>query len=279
LCYQSQRRTCRYIYLFTVVFMGGFVTSAAQAGHYLGELTWPQAQHLMPQADAVILPFGAGAKEHGPHLPMNADAQLMQYLLTAAVAEKNVIVAPPILHGWFPAFRGWPGTEVEDVDVFAGYVKSVAESLAKQKIRRLILLNTGIARATGLPLTTVARDLRVDYGIPVLVVSWDDIETDEVLKFSEQRRGGHADELETSVHLVLQPNLVQMDKAVVDYRGEAKPRIGYAPGVFSRDPNDADFSDTGVFGDATLASKEKGERVLAIMKRNWLQAIDHFVAP
>ncbi len=29
-----------------------------------------------------ILPFGAGAREHGPHMPMNADRVVMDLLLT-----------------------------------------------------------------------------------------------------------------------------------------------------------------------------------------------------
>jgi creatinine amidohydrolase/Fe(II)-dependent formamide hydrolase-like protein len=40
----------------------------------------------------VVIPFGAGAKEHGPHLPMNADAVVMEYLSRQAVDSIDVIV-------------------------------------------------------------------------------------------------------------------------------------------------------------------------------------------
>jgi creatinine amidohydrolase len=246
-------------------------------GAFLGELTWTEAEERVRVAPLVILPFGAGAKEHGPHLPMNADAVVMEYLCQVAVDSLPVVVAPPILHGWFPAFRGYPGTEVADPGVFQDYVMEVARSLVEQGARRLVILNTGIERATGLPLAIVAREIRVRTGTPTMLVSWDDLETAEVEAFQEQSWGGHADELETSIHLVLQSELVRMDRARPGEPGvTGPPGPGYRPGLFSRDPNDPAFSMSGVSGDPSLATREKGERLLAIMTREWLRALRAF---
>jgi creatinine amidohydrolase len=238
-------------------------------GVFLGELTWRDAEAALA-AKLVVIPFAAGAKEHGPHLPLNTDQVVMEHLLAEAVSQCNVVVAPPILHGWFPAFRGYPGTEVNDPTVFLSYVKVVAESLIAHGARRLVFLNAGITNATGLPITMVARDLHADRGVPTLVVSWDDLETDEVLALYEQERGGHADEGETSIMLYLRPDLVDMSKAVKDYRQPPREQIGYAPGTFDR------AHEAGHFGDPTLASAEKGKRLLAIMRKNWLTALDQF---
>ena len=146
----------------------------APAGHYLGDLTWAEAAELLP-GRLVVIPFAAGAKQHGLHLPMKTDQTVMDYLLKVAVAERDVIVAPPILHGWFPAFRSYPGTEIADPAVFQDYVRAVARSLINSGADRLVFLNTGINRATGLPLSVVARDLRTDHGVATLVLSWDDL--------------------------------------------------------------------------------------------------------
>lgn len=252
---------------------------AQPQGAYLGSLTWPEAADRLQTVPVVILPFGAGAKEHGPHLPMNADQVVMEYLCRQAVDSLPVLVAPPVLHGWFPAFRGFPGTEVADPDVFRSYVFEVAQSLVRQGARRIVFLNTGISRATGLPLSIVAREIRVLTGTPTLVVSWDDLETPELEALQEQRVGGHADELETSINLFLQPDLVHMELAVTDFgEGPARDYPGYEPGLFSRDPGDPEFSETGLFGDPTLATAEKGERVLRIMTRQWLTALRGFSA-
>ena len=253
------------------------VSHAATAGAYLGELSWPEAEARLKQAPLVVLPFGPAAKEHGPQLPLNADAKVMEHLCQRAVEALPVVIAPPILHGWFPAFRQFPGTEVSDATVFIKYVEAVARSLVKGGARRIVFLNTSISKAAGLPLAIVARDLREATGTPTLVVSWDDLETDEYAQLATQKRGSHADELETSIQLFLQPQLVHMERAVADYgREPEKGYPGYQPGLFSRDPSDPAFSETGVFGDPTKASAEKGERALAILTRQWLKALAGF---
>jgi len=250
---------------------------AADVGAYLGELSYVEAEQRMQTSPIVILPFAAGAKEHGAHLPMNADQVVMEYLVEVAVNTVDVIVAPPILHGWFPAFRNYPGTEVSDPGVFEDYLYQVALSLVKQGAQRIVFLNTGITNATGLPISIVAREIRAQTGVPTLVVSWNDLETTEIEEFTEQREGGHGDEIETSINLVLQPDKVRMDLAATDYGDRpVKDYPGYEPGLFSRDPADPRYSETGIYGDATLASADKGERALEIMSREWLKALRGF---
>lgn len=255
-------------------------TAAPQVpGSYLGDLTWPEAEQRLRQAPLVVLPFGAGAKEHGPHLPLNADRVVMDYLLQQAVDSVPVVVAPPILHGWFPAFREYPGTEVADAGLFERYVFAVAQSLVERGAQRIVFLNTGIASATGLPIAVVAREIRVQTGIPTLVVSWDDLETPEIAAFTAQSGGGHADEIETSIHLFLQPGLVRTNRLPgAAPPGPAKTYPGYQPGLFSRDPADPAYSEEGYSGDPSLATAEKGRRALRIMTAEWLRALRGFAA-
>jgi len=266
-----------FFLLFAVFFLLFKSVSAQNPGAFLGDLAWPEAEARLKTAPLVILPFGAGAKEHGPHLPMNADAKVMEYLCQQAITSLPVIVAPPILHGWFPAFREFPGTEVAEAEVFQSYVYEVAMSLIRNGAKRIVLLNTGISRATGLPLSIVAREIRVQTGTPALVISWDDLETPAIDSLQEQKAGGHADEIETSINLYLQPELVRMEKAVVDYGTSGRKNYpGYEPGLFSRNPNDPEFSKTGLFGDPAKATAEKGKKALAIMTQQWLQALRGF---
>jgi creatinine amidohydrolase len=264
-------------FILLVFFSIGINASAQTPGAFLGELPWPEAEARLKAAPLVILPFGAGAKEHGPHLPMNADAKVMEYLCQQAIATVPVIVAPPILHGWFPAFREFPGTEVANSEIFQRYVYEVAMSLVRHGAKRIVFLNTGVSRATGLPLSIVAREIRVQTGTPTLVISWDDLETPATDSLAEQRAGGHADEIETSINLYMQPELVRMEKAVVDYGTSGRKNYpGYEPGLFSRNRQDPEFSKTGLFGDPTKATAEKGKQALAIMTRQWLRALRGF---
>jgi creatinine amidohydrolase len=263
--------------LLALLAAGPAAPAAERSGAYLAELAWPEAGRRLAEAPVVILPFGPAAKEHGPHLPLNADARVMEYLCEQAVVALPVLAAPPILHGWLPPFRQYPGTEVSDPTVFIRYVDEVARSLVRHGAKRVVFLNTSISKAGGLPLSIVARDVRERTGTPTLVVSWDDLETPEIDALREEKRGTHAGEIETSIHLFLQPGLVRMDRAVADYGREAvKGYPGYQPGLFSRDPKDPAFSETGVFGDPTRATAEKGRRALAILTAQWLKALRGF---
>jgi creatinine amidohydrolase len=266
----------RFIALCTVLCIS-FASNADTRGAYLGDLSWPEAERRFAESPIVIVPFGAGAKEHGLHLPMNADRVVMDYLLKAAVESSDVVVVPPILHGWFPAFRDFPGTEVADPSIFRQYVQQVGMSLANQGAQRIVFLNTGISKATGLPISIAAREIRVQTGVPTLVVSWDDLETDEVTALQEQVVGGHGDEIETSINLFLQPDLVNMELAVQDY-GERTPKDygGYQPGRLTRDETDPAYSASGIFGDATLATPEKGQKALEVLTREWIKVLNGF---
>jgi creatinine amidohydrolase len=246
-------------------------------GAYLGDLSWPQAEARLAATPVVILPFGAGAKEHGPHMPMNADRVVMDYLVNTAIESRDVLVAPPILHGWFPAFRTFPGTEIADPTVFQNYVFEAGMSLVRSGAQRLLFLNTGIANATGLPIAIAAREIRQQTGVPTLVVSWGDLETAELAALAEQQEGGHGDEMETSINLYLQPERVNMDLAVQDY-GSRTPKGygGYQPGLITRDENDPLYSATGIYGDATLATAEKGRKAIEILSAEFLKAIEGF---
>ncbi len=72
-----------------------------------------------------------------------------------------------------------------------------------------------------------------------------------------QEGGTHADEGETSMMLYLAPETVDMSKAVKDY--DSRPdRRG-----LTRDPDGKEhFSPTGIWGDPTLATREKGRIIV-----------------
>ena len=77
--------------------------------------------------------------------------------------------------------------------------------------------------------------------------------------FVEQERGSHADEVETSLMLALAPERVTMERALRD----AAPRPP-GGGPLTRDPSRAGlYSPSGVWGDPTRATREKGERLAA----------------
>ena len=78
--------------------------------------------------------------------------------------------------------------------------------------------------------------------------------------------------------LAIEPASVRMELAQTDYGGklETPAQVFYRPAVFDPDGDGNDASKTGVFGDPCLATAEKGAKLLAMMRRNWLLALDQF---
>ena len=85
----------------------------------------------------------------------------------------------------------------------------------------------------------------------------------------QEKWGTHADEMETSMILYMQPGAVRMERAVAD--GE---RV--QPGPLTRDARRTDrhYSPSGVFGDPTLATWQKGERITEATVAAILKEID-----
>lgn len=84
----------------------------------------------------------------------------------------------------------------------------------------------------------------------------------------KQEGGTHADEIETSMTLYMAPATVDMKKAAKDYHPSDVRR-------FTRDPKGRGiYSPTGIFGDATLATRAKGEQITNALVGGILKEIE-----
>ena len=137
--------------------------------------------------------------------------------------------------------------------------------------RKLLVLNTGIST-----LAPVERALaRLDAGkVMHLRIHEGPRYRRAAEQLAEQSHGSHADELETSLMLVLAPHLVEMARA------EPSPAIGdEAPGPLTpSDVNSPNYSRSGSYGDPTLATSAKGEILLAAMLDDIREQAIEFVA-
>jgi creatinine amidohydrolase len=234
-------------------------------GVWLGDLTWPEAQARFDGGAIVVVPIGAGAKEHGHHLPLKTDYLLARELSERVMAALPVVVAPVVTLGYFPAFVRYPGSQHLRSETFIALLKDVLSKLIRDGAQRLAVVNTGVS--TEAPLRVAVRDLYEEHGVRVHTADIRALGL-EVGSSMEQKAGGHGDESETSMILAIEPESVRMEKAAPDYghRLEAPRTVFYQPVVFDGDENAGpDYSRTGVFGDPSLATAAKGEALLTAM--------------
>jgi creatinine amidohydrolase len=232
-------------------------------GRFIEDLAWPDVAAAFKAGAPVLFPVGAIAKEHGHHLPLKNDWLLARALAEGVAARLPVLIAPTIPFGYYPVFRAYPGSQHLSADTFVRVVTELLENYLDQGARRLAILNTGVS--TEGPVGLATRDLLERRGIRISVADIRRLgrSADHLL---QQKFGSHADERETSIMLALVPHLVRMDLARPDYGKEDVPGVFTTPTTMqSTDPSAADYSETGAYGDPTLASAEKGRQFLAAM--------------
>jgi creatinine amidohydrolase len=226
--------------------------AAQQArGISLEDLTWQQAESALTRNTVVVLPLGAAAKEHGPHLRLNNDWLMAEYLKRRVLEAADVVVAPTVNYSFYPAFVLYPGSTSLTTETARDMIVQICRSLAAFGPRKFYVLNTGISTLG--PLRQAAAILAVDT-IDMRFTNLSVLLADVEKAVARQEGGTHADEIETSMMLYMAPTTVDMRKAVKDYRPSRGRlvRDSTQPGT---------YSPTGIWGDPTLATREKGERV------------------
>ncbi len=220
----------------------------------LDNLTWQDADRVLKEHPVVLLAVGARTKEHGPHLPLKTDYVLAEYLKDRVARAVAVAVLPTLEYGYYPSFLEYPGSVSIGAETFRNTVVDICRSLGRHGARKFYVLNTGISTLG--PLKEAAEELGKD-GLTMRYLNL--LETDEKLPpgLLKQEGGTHADEAETSMMLYIAPELVDMSRAVKDL----DPRPGRKG--LTRDPKGAGtYSPSGIWGDPTLATKEKGRVIV-----------------
>ncbi len=214
--------------------------------------TWPECRDFLSKTPVAILPLGA-TEQHGPHLPQNTDTVLAEALAIEVAKRSSGLVLPVIQVGYSWSWRDYPGTLTFSFDTFREVVKDLARSGHRSGCRALMTLSGH--GANPVPLKMTARELVDELDLKVLNVFYPGL--DEVMADAESPQWApmnfHAEEFETSLMLYLRPEWVRMELAVREY----PPRsVEYEMSTRTL----GSLSTSGVFGDATVASAEKGER-------------------
>lgn len=245
-----------------------FAQNAQKKSVELSDLTWMEAERLLAGDPVIVIPLGAAAKEHGPHLRLDNDFQLAEYFKKRVMAASDVVVAPTINYHFYPSFIEYPGSTHLRQETARDLVVDVVTSLAAYGPKRFYVLNTGVS--TLVPLKASAAEL-ANAGILMRYTDILNIATEAESKVKQQPEGTHADEIETSMMLYIAPDRVDMGKAAKDIN----PRAGGRGGLTRvQGKTEGRYSPTGIYGDATLATRDKGRIVVEAMVAGMLREIE-----
>ena len=243
---------------------------------FWAELTTADFAQLDVSRTVAVLPVAA-TEQHGPHLPLSVDTDLVEGVVQASLAHLpaalSVLFLPTQAVGLSPEHARFPGTLTLRAETVIRLWTEIGESVAASGIRKLLLLNAHGGQVGVMDI--VARDLRARCGMLVYSASWFNLPLKDVhgqdvnAQFStqEHRFGVHAGEIETAMMLALKPELVRMDKAQHFHSSSADRAVSLPVLGNGRSAKMAwqmqDYNPLGAAGNAAAATAEKGRALVS----------------
>jgi creatinine amidohydrolase/Fe(II)-dependent formamide hydrolase-like protein len=256
-------------------------TPAADAGLWegqrdwlLGDLSWPQAQRRFAEVDVALLPVGA-IEQHGPHLPLDTDAwdaRRLAHDVAEACRAPRPLVLPLVPYGVSYHHADFAGTISISPETLSRIVVDIGLAAARHGIRKLVIVNGhgGNIPALQFAAQVINRDAHI-----FTCVDTGETSDAEIAKLIETPNDVHAGEYETSTSLALRPELVAMDQAVQQIPRFSNRYMDFSSSVsvswFARTSR---ISPTGVMGDPTKATAEKGHAIWKIMVHNLVELVE-----
>jgi len=248
--------------------------------------TWEEFRdEIKEESSLILIPVGC-VEEHGPHLPLNTDCIIGETICESVAQQTQIILGPPIRYGVSRTTQGFPGTLEIRVDTLRALTKDILYSFASQGVKILILFtwhggtsHSMILREASIE---VIERVRQEHHLPATLNESQLDELPQIYLFSGVRmfdgqiknqilalldtEPSHAAELETSLMLYLQPDLVREDK--LEHLKEF-PKIPEGR-IFMRG---SPWLKKGLMGDASHSTKEKGKKIFEIFIKELAQRI------
>jgi creatinine amidohydrolase len=247
---------------------------------YLYEWTWAEVKDYLKKDSVMILPFGS-TEQHGLHLPLGNDALVAIRLAEDAARATKTIVAPPCWYGWSPHHMAYPGTISIVPETLTRLLYEVLRSLIFHGFKRLIVIN-GHRKANLPPMEIACSRIRNETGAYVTIADPFFLAETASREIRESPPGGigHAEELETSHMMYIFPELVDIKKAVKNLPKKKKFHFmdPYVEADRAFTPSTLESfrqatKPSGVTGDPTLSTREKGRRLHKALVDNLVELI------
>ena len=247
---------------------------------FLGEMTNPEVEEFLKTGHTVIIPTGA-TEQHGPHAPLLTDVLVPQEIARRIASRVRAVVAPPINYTLSYPHVGFTGLVHIRIPTFMALIEDLCMAFAASGFKRIIFLNGhydntyAIAYACANAAEKLSKDVKA---FPVNY--WDGMTAEDVAEWSGLKNGLHANAAETSAILAINPQLVDMDRANVEFPPFPDYTIANTGAVhtafFFTSPGSVYWATkSGTWGDPRQATAEKGERYLEVGVRSTLAVLDN----
>lgn len=259
------------------------MTRSVASEIYYERLTWPEVKEAVKMEKVVLIPVGC-TEDHGFHLPLDVDSFFATELCLGAArkAPTEMLVMPTISYTFAEHHMDFPGTVNVGMETLLRYVVDVAKSVAHHGFRKILLVN---AHGANVPILDLAsRQVVLQTNSICGSFIWMRLVEETLKEIRESEFPGgitHACEAETSLYLYLAPERVQMEKAVKEIAFPKSEFIWHdwqKHGPVQMQDWWTRISKTGVIGDPTLATAEKGRKLYEATTDRMVDLVREFKA-
>lgn len=217
-----------------------------------GAATLPEVKAFVQRVPYAILPVGS-TEQHGPHLPISTDTLIAEAMALATARRSLGLVLPAVPLGYAWVWRGVPASLTLGFDTYVNVIRDTVESLAWWGVKAVYIMSGHGANPQVIK-HALREKIHGRIDVKVLYGMYGGLK--EMMAEAESRSWHgdlHADEIETSLMLAIAPQLVRMELAAADY---PPAPADYGQSELSM----GQLMRSGVFGDPTRATAEKGRR-------------------
>ena len=229
----------------------------------LAEMTWKEAEKYIKKNPNLLIPVGI-CEQHSTHLPLNTDTLFAEYICDYLSQKTGILVAPAINYGiGLPCDSCYAGSTSIAYNDLKNTINSLVIWWKRQGFKKFLIIS-----AHGDPFHIKALESTGCKNVYVLELY--DVALGGILE--KQKCAKHACEAETSVMLHLFPEAVRKKK-IIDFETpfkKFKPYLYHAKrGPIPGSP--------GCQGYPSCATKEKGAKIVRLIKENALNRIKKYI--
>jgi creatinine amidohydrolase len=244
---------------------------------FLGEMTDPEVVAFLADHDTVLVPVGS-TEQHGPHAPLGTDV-LVPVEVARRIAERvHAVVAPPVSYALSYPHVGFTGVVHVRVATFMALIEDLCASFAAIGFRRIVFLNGHYDNTYAIAYACATAAERMPRGTRAFPVNyWDGMTAAEAAEFFDPSNGLHANRGETAAVLAIDPGLVDMAAANVEFPPfpeVTSPAPVHTAFFFSSPGSVHRATVSGTWGDARTATPEFGERYLQVVADATVRILD-----
>lgn len=237
----------------------------------LGEMNWPDVADLNRDEIVVVFPI-ASFEQHGHHLPFLTDT-----IETEGVVQRlderlpdQVLCLPTQWLGYSFHHMNFGGSLTATSETHIRLITETVDSIVRAGFMRVLVLNGHGGNQADLKVAQQMLKETHD-GVCVLGASWWEVAAKGLNEIKEAgpTGSGHAGEMETSLMLALRPDLVRTDRLLADGHLPASDH-GATVQRFRRIDEQ---TDRGVYGNPTVASADKGQKMLTTVVDSLVEVV------